>query len=145
MISKLINSLVPAHFKDKEIQVNNYCWYHNWKGQIVFIFFISVFFLIQCFDKKYLLFLIMDCSKVCLYKIVGAVVSTLISFSDGLGQFIFRWKMEKTRPLRYIMDGKGVYFLPGRHFFFDVWRWKYFPCLYLLGVQTFSFPAKKHL
>ena len=35
-----------------------------------------------------------------------------MSISDGLGPSIFCRKMEKTRPMREEMDGKGVYFPP---------------------------------
>ena len=43
---------------------------------------------------------------------MGAVISTLMSISDGLGPSIFCRKMEKARPMREEMDGKAVYFPP---------------------------------
>ena len=42
---------------------------------------------------------------------VGAILSTLISISDGLGPSIFRGKIKATRPTREEMDGK-VFFPP---------------------------------
>ena len=37
---------------------------------------------------------------------VGAGLSILISFSDGLVSYVFRRKLEKVQPVREEMDGK---------------------------------------
>ena len=99
------------------MQVNNCCLYHNWKEQECFFYFISMFSLFWCWDRKYSFFLIMEWSKICVFSTVGAGISALISIFDGLGPSIFRQKMGRTRILRNKMNGKGVYLPPESAFF----------------------------
>ena len=47
---------------------------------------------------------------------VGAVISTLMSISDGSGSYILRQKIEKTQPMREEMDGKVFISRQSRHF-----------------------------
>ena len=47
---------------------------------------------------------------------VGAGICTLISISDGLSPYIFRRKMEYTRPMREEMEGKACNSHHSRHF-----------------------------
>ena len=47
---------------------------------------------------------------------VGAGKSTLKSFSDGLGSYFFRRKMEKTQSMREEMDGQVFISRQNRHF-----------------------------
>ena len=47
---------------------------------------------------------------------VGAVISTLTSYSDGLGPYIFRWKVGKARPMSEETDGKVFISHQRRHF-----------------------------
>ena len=46
----------------------------------------------------------------------GAGIITLMSISDGLGKYIFRQNMEKTRSLREVMVGKVFIFRQKWHF-----------------------------
>ena len=57
---------------------------------------------------------------------VGTVKSTLISFSNGLGQSIFSRKTEGTRLVEEKVDGKVFISRQCQHFSFDVHSLKYF-------------------
>ena len=59
----------------------------------------------------------MDCLLIGLYAFFGAGITTLMAISDGLVPSIFCPKMERTRPMRTKMDGKGVYLPPESAFF----------------------------
>ena len=48
---------------------------------------------------------------------VAAGINTLMSISDGLGLYIFRRKMEKTRLMREEVDEKVLFFRQSRNFF----------------------------
>ena len=49
---------------------------------------------------------------------VGAGISTLTSNSDGLGPYVFHRKIEKTRPMRWEMDGNVFISRQSWHFSF---------------------------
>ena len=51
---------------------------------------------------------------------VGAGISTLMSISDGLGPYIFRRKMEKTRSMKGKLDRKVFISRQSRHSSFIV-------------------------
>ena len=51
---------------------------------------------------------------------VGAGKSTFRSISDGLSPYMFRRKMEKTRPMGKEMDGELFISRQSRHFIFVV-------------------------
>ena len=95
------------------------------------------FSLVWCLMCKYLWFSNMDFFKKSLFfsKNMSSQVSalrTLMSISNRLGPFIFRWKIGRMRAMRKEMD--GFFFISGlsQHFCFLVLKWKYFSLLYTL-------------
>ena len=49
---------------------------------------------------------------------VGAGITTLMSYSDGLDPYLFRRKMERTRSMKEEMDGEVFVSRQSRHFSF---------------------------
>ena len=78
-------------------------------------------------------------------QFVGAGINTLIFVSDRLGPSILCRKMEKTRPMREMMDGKVVHFPPESPF--RLWCFNIvsnFPFLYLdLACKQLCFPPRE--
>ena len=60
---------------------------------------------------------------------VGAGKSTLMSFFDDLGRWIFRPNMEKTQPMTEEVDGEVVISRPSRH------------CLFVVNMNKVLFPT----
>ena len=83
-------------------------------------------------------------SIICLRIFVGAGISTLMTFSDGLCPSIFCPMKEKMRPLNERMNGEMFVFRQSWLFLIDVrimkvlflvctWTWRVNNCPYRLG------------
>ena len=78
---------------------------------------------------------------------VGAENSTLMSISDGIGPYIFRQKIGKTRRMRKEEDGKEFISRQRRHFsLLKIMIKVLFPALYphLLRKQLCFPPSKRY-
>ena len=73
---------------------------------------ICMFYFLFLIKEKFNIFYLWIIHCLACEQNVSAGINTLMSFSDGLGTFIFFRKTEETRPMREAMDRKVVYFPP---------------------------------
>ena len=119
MRSRLGTIRVPAKFSIQMKHSKQTCIFCTLKHEILSFYYNNLFYLmnfLKIFRLWKYLWSVVNTNIFC----VGARVSTLMSSSDWLRPYIFRRKMEKTRPMREEMDGKVFISRQSWHFLFIV-------------------------